>query len=235
MGKGERLMGIWGQLIEFVTDPATWTGSGSFWIRLFEHVWVSVAATVIAIVVVFPLALYLGHVRKGSQAATAVVNIGRALPSFGILAIAFLILVEMGAGVRTPWSILVALIALAAPPVFTNTIAGIQAVQPSTIEAGRGMGLTGRQVLFGIELPMAMPLVMEGVRIAFVQVIATATLGALVAWGGLGRYIIDGFAVRDNGEILFGAIAVGLLAIVAEVGFSLIQRAVTPKGLTVAR
>jgi len=228
-------MGIWDQLVEFVTDPATWTGSGSFWIRLFEHVWVSVAATVIAIVVVFPLALYLGHVRKGSQAATAVVNIGRALPSFGILAIAFLILVEMGAGVRTPWSILVALIALAAPPVFTNTIAGIQAVQPATIEAARGMGLTERQVLFGIELPMAMPLVMEGVRIAFVQVIATATLGALVAWGGLGRYIIDGFAVRDDGEILFGAIAVGLLAIVAEVGFGLIQRAVTPKGLSVAR
>lgn len=228
-------MGIWDQLVEFVTDPATWTGPGSFWIRLFDHLWVSVAATLIAFALVFPLALYLGHIRKGSQAATAVVNIGRALPSFGILAIAFLILVEMGAGVGTPWSILVALIALAAPPVFTNTIAGIQAVRPATIEAGRGMGLTERQVLFGIELPMAMPLVMEGVRIAFVQVIATATLGALVAWGGLGRYIIDGFAVRDNGEILFGATAVGLLAIAAEVGFTFIQRAVTPKGLNVAK
>lgn len=228
-------MGIWDQLVEFVTDPATWTGPGSFWIRLFDHVWVSVAATLIAFALVFPFALYLGHIRRGSQAATAVVNIGRALPSFGILAIAFLILVEMGAGVGTPWSILVALIALAAPPVFTNTIAGIQAVEPATIEAGRGMGLTGRQVLLGIELPMAMPLVMEGVRIAFVQVIATATLGALVAWGGLGRYIIDGFAVRDNGEILFGAVAVGLLAIIAEVSFTFIQRAVTPKGLNVAR
>jgi osmoprotectant transport system permease protein len=97
------------------------------------------------------------------------------------------------------------------------------------------MGLTEREVLMDIELPMAMPLVMEGVRIAFVQVIATATLGALVAWGGLGRYIIDGFAVRDNGEILFGALAVGVLAIVAEVGFSKIQKAVTPKGLKVVR
>ena len=228
-------MAIWDQLVEFVADPATWTGPGSFWVRLFDHVWVSVAATLIAFVAVFPLALLLGHIRKGSQAATAVVNIGRALPSFGILAIAFLILVEMGAGVGTPWSIMVALIALAAPPVFTNTIAGIQAVEPATIEAGRGMGLTGRQVLLGIELPMAMPLVMEGVRIAFVQVIATATLGALVGWGGLGRYIIDGFAVRDNGEILFGAIAVGLLAIIAEVSFTFIQRAVTPQGLIVAR
>lgn len=227
-------MGIWDQFVDYVADPATWSGPGSFWIRLFDHVWVSVAATVIAFVLVFPMALYLGHIRKGSQAATAVVNIGRALPSFGILAIAFVVLVEMGAGVGTPWSILVALIALAAPPVFTNTIAGIQAVEPATIEAARGMGLTERQILVGIELPMAMPLVMEGLRIAFVQVIATATLGAIVAWGGLGRYIIDGFAVRDNGEILFGALAVGLLAIIAEFGFSLIQRAVTPKGLKVA-
>lgn len=229
-------MAIWDQFVDFVSDPTTWSGTGSFWVRLFDHLWVSVAATVIAFAMVFPLALYLGHIRKGSQAATAVVNIGRALPSFGILAIAFLVLIELGiAGVRSPWPILVALIALAAPPVFTNTIAGIQAVQPATVEAGRGMGLTGRQVVFGIELPMAMPLVMEGVRIAFVQVIATATLGAIVGWGGLGRYIIDGFAVRDNGEILFGAIAVGLLAILAEVSFTFIQRAVTPKGLNIAR
>jgi osmoprotectant transport system permease protein len=235
VGEGEPLMRIWEQFVDYVTDPATWTGTGSFWVRLFDHMWVSVVATLIALLAVFPLALYLGHIRRGSQAATVIVNIGRALPSFGILAVAFLVLVEMGAGVGTPWSILAALIALAAPPIFTNTIAGIQAVHPATVEAARGMGLTEREVLMDIELPMAMPLVMEGVRLAFVQVIATATLGALVAWGGLGRYIIDGFAVRDNGEILFGALAVGFLAVVAEVGFSKIQRAVTPKGLKVVR
>lgn len=230
------MMRVWDQFLDYVSDPATWTGPGSFWSRLYDHVWVSVAATIVGFLLVFPFALYLGHIRRGSQAATAVVNIGRAIPSFGILAIAFLIIVEFGiGGVRTPWSVLVALIALAAPPIFTNTIAGIQSVQPATIEAARGMGLTEREVLLGIELPMAMPLIMEGMRIAFVQVIATATLGAIVAWGGLGRYIIDGFAVRDNGEILFGALAVGLLAVVAEFGFSRIQRAVTPKGLKVVR
>jgi osmoprotectant transport system permease protein len=229
-------MRIWDQFVEYLSDPATWTGPGSFWSRLYDHVWVSVTATIIGFLLVFPLALYLGHIRRGSQAATAVVNVGRALPSFGILAIAFLIIMQIGFGVvGSPWSVLIALIALAAPPIFTNTIAGIQGVQPATIEAARGMGLTEREVLMDIELPMAMPLLMEGVRIAFVQVIATATLGALVAWGGLGRYIIDGFAVRDNGEILFGALAVGLLAIAAEVGFSKIQRAVTPKGLKVVR
>jgi osmoprotectant transport system permease protein len=202
---------------------------------LFEHFWVSVAATVIAMILVFPLALYLGHIRRGSQAASAVVNIGRAIPSFGILAIAFMLFVGFGIGVGEPWSILVALIALAAPPIFTNTVAGVQSVPPSTVEAARGMGLTEFGVLIDIEVPMAIPLIMEGVRIAFVQVIATATLGAIVAWGGLGRYIIDGFAVQDNGEILFGALAVGLLAVLAEVGFSAIHRNITPRGLRTQR
>jgi osmoprotectant transport system permease protein len=92
------------------------------------------------------------------------------------------------------------------------------------------MGLTGREVLSGVELPLSMPLVMEGLRIATVQVIATATLGALVAWGGLGRYIVDGFARQDLGRLLVGAVLVGLLAIVAELGLGSMQRAVTPRG-----
>jgi osmoprotectant transport system permease protein len=180
---------------------------------------------------VLPLALWLGHIRKGSDIATAVVNIGRAVPSFGILAISFLILVQMGAGVGEPWAVLVALVALAAPPMFTNTVAGIQSVEASTIEAARGMGLTEREVLRGVELPLAMPLIMEGVRISFVQVIATATLGALVAWGGLGRFIVDGFAQQDTGQLIVGALLVGILAIVAELGFSRLQKHSTPKGL----
>jgi osmoprotectant transport system permease protein len=158
------------------------------------------------------------------------VNIGRALPSFGILAISFLVLVQMGAGVGEPWAVLVALIALAAPPLFTNTVTGIQSVEAATVEAARGMGLTGREVLSGVELPLSMPLVMEGLRIATVQVIATATLGALVAWGGLGRYIVDGFARQDMGRLLVGAVLVGLLAIVAELGLGSMQRAATPRG-----
>jgi osmoprotectant transport system permease protein len=131
--------------------------------------------------------------------------------------------------------VLVALIALAAPPMFTNTVAGIQSVEASTIEAARGMGLTENEVLRGVELPLAMPLVMEGIRISFVQVIATATLGALVAWGGLGRFIVDGFARQDMGQLIVGAVLVGLLAIIAELGFSAVQKATTPRGLRVAQ
>jgi osmoprotectant transport system permease protein len=197
---------------------------------LGQHVVISVAAVVIAALLVLPLAVWLGHIRRGSGIATSVVNIGRAIPSFGILAISFLVLVQMGAGVGEPWAVLVALIALAAPPLFTNTVTGIQSVEPATVEAARGMGLTGGEVLSGVELPLSMPLVMEGIRIATVQVIATATLGALVAWGGLGRYIVDGFARQDMGRLIVGAVLVGLLAIIAELGLGALQRASAPRG-----
>jgi osmoprotectant transport system permease protein len=222
----------WDSIREFLSDPATWSGPASIWSRLAEHVWVSVAAVLVAAVLVLPLALWLGHIRKGSDVATAVVNIGRAVPSFGILAISFLILVQMGAGVAEPWAVLVALVALAAPPMFTNTVVGIQSVEPATIEAARGMGLTESEVLRGVEIPLAMPLVLEGVRIGLVQVIATATLGALVAWGGLGRFIVDGFAQQDVGQLVVGAVLVGLLAVIAELAMSSLGRAVTPKGVT---
>jgi osmoprotectant transport system permease protein len=226
---------VWDSVAEFLADPANWSGSGSIWVRLGEHLVVSIAAIVIAGIAVLPLAFWLGHIRKGSEVATAVVNIGRAVPSFGILAISFLVLVQMGAGVGEPWAVLVALVALAGPPMFTNTVAGIQSVEASTIEAARGMGLTEGEVLRSVELPLAMPLVMEGIRISFVQVIATATLGALVAWGGLGRFIVDGFAQQDTGQLIVGAVLVGLLAVAAELGFSRLERMSTPKGLRVAR
>jgi osmoprotectant transport system permease protein len=222
---------VWESIQEFLADPATWSGPGSIWVRLGEHILVSIAAVLVAGVLVLPPAVWLGHIRKGSDIATVVVNIGRAVPSFGILAIAFLVLVEMGAGIGKPWAVLVALIALAAPPMFTNTIAGIQSVEPATLESGRGMGLTEVELLRRVELPLSMPLIMEGLRIALVQVIATATLGALVAWGGLGRFIVDGFAQQDMGQLIVGAVLVGLLAVLAELGFTAVQLSTTPRGL----
>jgi osmoprotectant transport system permease protein len=218
---------VWEELREFLTQPDTWSGPSSIWARSWEHVWVSVAATVIAILLVFPLALWLGHIRRGTTSATAVVNVGRAVPSFGVLAISFMLFVQIGQGVSTPWPVMVALIALAAPPIFTNTIAGFEAVDGATIEAARGMGLTGTEVLRQVELPLSLPVIMEGIRIALVQVIATATLGAIVAWGGLGRFIIDGFAGQDLGEIIVGAVLVGILAVTAEVGLTRLQRSLT--------
>ena len=222
---------IWDQVVAFLQDPTTWSGPNSIPVRLWQHVWISVAATVIAVIVVFPLALWLGHRRRGADIAGAVVNIGRAVPSFGILVLTVMILLEMGVSVLSPWPVLVALVALAAPPVFTNTIAVMQGVSRSTVEAGRGMGLTEGQLVTGVEVPLASPVMVEGLRIALVQVIATATLGALVAWGGLGRFIVDGFSQQNQGKVLVGALLVALLAIVAEVGLTLVGRATVPRGV----
>ena len=222
---------VWEQILDFLREPTTWSGPASVWARLWEHVWVSVVATLVAVAVVFPLALWLGHRRRGAEVAGAVVNIGRAVPSFGILVLTVMILLQFGVSVLSVWPVLVALIALAAPPVFTNTIAGIQGVAPSTVEAARGMGLTEGQLVTRVEMPLASPVILEGIRIAFVQVIATATLGALVAWGGLGRFIVDGFSQQNQGKVLVGAVLVALLALFAEVGLTLAQRAATPHGI----
>ena len=227
-------MNLWEQVQEFLAEPSTWSGPGSIWNRMAEHLLLSVSATLIAILLVIPFALWLGHTRRGANAATAVVNVGRAIPSFGILVLTVMVLVELGVGVLTPWPLLVALVALAAPPVFTNTIAAIQGVPVHTIEAARGMGMKEREVLRAVELPLASPVIIEGIRIAFVQVIATATLGAITAGGGLGRFIVDGFAVQDQGEVLVGAFLVAILAVAAEFGLTVVQKVAVPRGMQVS-
>ncbi|HJQ76897.1 MAG TPA: ABC transporter permease [Acidimicrobiia bacterium] len=230
VGEAERLM-VWDQIVEFVRDPLTWSGPDSIPVLLWEHIWISVVSTVVAAVLVFPPALWLGHNRKGAEVAGAVVNIGRAIPSFGILVLSVMVMLELGVSVLSPWGVMVALIALAAPPIFTNTIAGLQGVSPATVEAARGMGMRERQLIRRVEVPLASPVILEGLRIAFVQVIATATLGALVAWGGLGRLIVDGFSQQNQGKLLVGAILVAVLAVIAEIGLAQAQRVSTPQGL----
>ena len=222
---------MWDQLLEILQSSSTWSGDASVWVRIWDHLWVSIVATAIAGMLVGPVALWLAHTRRGADLASAVVNVGRAVPSFGILAIAVLVLVNVGAGIGTPWPVMAALIALAAPPIFTHTIAGIQGVPAATVEAARGMGFSELGVLRSVEIPMALPILMEGVRIALVQGIATATLGALSGWGGLGRYIIDGFQQQDRGELVFGAFLVALMAVTAETVFGILQRRFTPPGI----
>ena len=210
----------------FLADPGTWWGTGSIPLRLAEHLLLSAAAVIIAVVLVIPPALWAAHRRRGVLAASAVVNIGRAVPTFGILVI---VVVWLGLG---PWPALIALIGLSGPPMFTNTVAGVLAVDKAVLESARGMGMTGRMVLTKVEFPLALPVIAEGVRIAISQVIATATLAALAAGGGLGRFIVDGFAQRDQGELLIGAVLVAALAVLAETVFTRGQRRLTPRGIS---
>ncbi len=210
----------------FLADPGTWWGTGSIPLRLAEHLLLSAAAVTIAVALVIPPALWAAHRRRGVLAASAVVNIGRAVPTFGILVI---VVVWLGLG---PWPALIALIGLSGPPMFTNTVAGVLAVNKAVLESARGMGMTGRMVLMKVEFPLALPVIAEGVRIAISQVIATATLAALAAGGGLGRFIVDGFAQRDQGELLIGAVLVAALAVLAETVFTRGQRRLTPRGIS---
>jgi len=215
---------------EFLGAGSTWQGSGSIPVRLWEHLWISTLSVLIAAVVILPPAVFIAHRRKGALLASSIVNIGRAVPSFGILAIAVLwFLGVVGLG---PWLAFPALIALAAPPMFTNTVAAFETVPPGVVEAARGMGMTERRIITGVELPLALPVIMEGIRIAYVQVIATATLAALVAGPGLGRFIVDGFAKRrGEGELFTGAVLVALLAVSIEMAFSAFEKMVTPMGI----
>jgi osmoprotectant transport system permease protein len=214
-----------GDVIRWFMTGSHWTGDAGAIHRLTEHVTMSVASVVVAAAVALPLGIWLGHTGRGGALAINVSNVGRAIPSFAILVIAAQI---VGIGWRPAF---VALVALAIPPMVTNSYVGMREVDADVREAARGMGMSSRESLWRVELPVALPLVMAGVRTAAVQVVATATIAALVAWGGLGRFIVDGIAQRDFVQVFAGAVLVGALSIVTELALAGLQRVVVPKGL----
>ena len=221
-------MNVLTEVVDWFSDPANWSGEAGIPARVFEHVQLSAFSVVAAALVALPVGMAIGHTRRGEFVAVTISNFGRAVPSFAILAITFPLLIQVELGF-TLWPTFVALFFLAIPPMLTNAYVGIKGVDADTVEAARGMGLTGRQVLARVEAPLAAPLIVAGVRTSAVQVVATATLGAVIAWGGLGRFIIDGFKSQDDGMVLGGAILVALLAVLTELVLGLLQRAVTPR------
>ena len=224
-------MGSLAEVWEWFGEPGRWTGDGidpGILTRLSEHMSMSLQAAGLAALLVLPLALYIGHTRRFEFIAISVGNLGRALPSFGILGISFSLTIGLP-GTLGFWATFIALFLLAIPPILTNTYVGVKGVDADTIESARGMGMTEREILSKIEVPLAAPLLVAGLRLATVQVVATATLGALVAWGGLGRYIVDGFAAGDDVQLLGGAILVAGVAILTEVAFGVLERLVTPR------
>jgi osmoprotectant transport system permease protein len=228
------LSSVW----DWLTDGSHWQGSEGVPHRLFEHVQISVAPIILAILIAVPIGLVLGHYRKGQFVAVNVANIGRAVPALAILLLAVLIL-----GIGSPPAVFrsvgivsiptfLALLALAIPPVLTNTHAGIIGVDAQVRDAARGMGMTDREILRQVELPLASPLIMAGIRTSAVAVVATATLAAYVGEGGLGRFIIDGAAISySDPRIFVGALFVALLAILVEVTLALAQRFIVPQPL----
>ena len=222
-------MGILGDTFDWFTDPANWNGSRGIPQRLLEHLQISALALVLAMIPAIAFGLYIGHKRRYEFITVNIANLGRALPSFAILALFFPIQLSLGFGF-SPFAIVVALTLLGIPPILTNAYVGVKEVDQDLVEAARGMGMSGGQILRQIEVPLAAPLIVAGVRNAAVAIVATATLGAVIAGGGLGRFIIDGFAISSAGypQVMGGAILTALLAILTEIAFSGLENVVTP-------
>lgn len=212
-------------VVTWFADPAHWSGPNGVPYRLAQHVGISLVSVLIAVAIAFPIGLYIGHTRRGQALAVNLANVGRAVPSLAAIAIAvpFTQMLDPSLGFNL-YPTVIAMIVLAIPPILVNTYAGIAAVDADLVESARGMGMTERQVLARVEIPVAIPVIVGGVRSASVQVIATATLGAIYGLGALGGFIVEGVAQRDDGQLFAGVVLVAALALLAEGGLSLVER-----------
>jgi osmoprotectant transport system permease protein len=203
-------MNLFSEAFSYILDGANWAGPTGIGARLLEHMWYSLLAVVLSAAVAIPIGLIIGHLRRGEAVVVGLVNALRSLPTLGVLV--FLVLV-IGLGLIPP---IIALVLLGIPPLLAGTYSGIANVDANVVDAARAMGMTETQVLFRVEIPNALPLILGGLRNTTLQIIATATVAAYVNLGGLGRYIFDGLALYDYGRVLVGAILVALLTLIVD-------------------
>jgi osmoprotectant transport system permease protein len=220
------------QVLAWYTDPANWTGNNAIPLRLWQHLSLSVVSLAVGIAIALPIGLYIGHTGRGARVAVALSNIGRAVPSLGWLGIAYPISIGLfhraGIGFVPAF---IGLVALAIPPIVTNTYAGLRGVDDELRDAARGMGMQELQLLMRVEVPVALTVILAGIRVSAVAVIATAPLAALVGGGTLGAYILQGLALSDEVRVFAAAVLVALLAILTELAFAWLQRRAVSPGL----
>lgn len=219
--------------IAWLTDPANWRGPTGVPALFVEHMGLTAASLGIACLVALPLAVWLGHLGRGGVLAIQVGNIGRAVPTLAVLVI--LVLAPSPPFGLSITSALLAFTLFAVPPIITNAYVGMREVDRGAVEAARGMGMTAWQVLTRVELPLATPLLMNGVRLAAVQLVATVAIAAIAAFGGLGRIVTRGYANRDIGELVAGAFVIALLALVIELAMSVLTSRVDPAQRAIRR
>jgi osmoprotectant transport system permease protein len=220
---------ILAKVVAWFSDPAHWQGTDGIPTRLVEHLQLSAESVALGALIALPIGIGLGHLGIFGNLAIGVSNVGRAVPSFAILVIAFQV---FGLG-DTP--IILALTALAIPPMVTNSYVALREVDPDVKDAARGMGYRRFAQLVRVELPLAVPLIMAGIRTSAVQVVATAALAALIAGGGFGRYIIDGLAQQDYAKEFAGAVLVAALALATEVTLWGVEQLLVPRGIRLLR
>ncbi len=209
----------------WLTQTQQWQGADGIPTRLIQHLEYTGLALVVAALIALPLGLLIGHTGRGGFVIVTLANFGRALPTLGLVVLAFLVSNGSSAAV------LVALVVLAIPPILVNTYEGVQGVDRDVKDAAQGMGMTAPQVVLRAEIPIATPLILLGLRTAAIQVVATATIAAYIGMGGLGRYIIDGLNQNDYAMVAGGAIVVVALALAVQVIFVAIRRLAVPAGI----
>jgi len=219
-------------LIEWLTDSATRVRSGSIPEQAWTTVWHAMAALAVVVATMVPLAVVLAHHRKAELVSTWLVNIGRAVPTVTVVGLLVIVSLRNGLGFE-PWPILIALVLLALPPVFTNTYTGVRGVDPGAVDAARAMGLSTTGVMTRVELPLALPLILGGVRTAAVQLLATEPIAAFFGGTGLGLYLYLGLAEDDVYQVQAGAVLVCAVALTADLLLALLSRVLVPRGLRI--
>ncbi|WP_374202933.1 ABC transporter permease [Saccharothrix sp. S26] len=209
----------------WLLDPANWSGGKSIPVRIGIHLLYCFGAVLGAALIAVPLGLFVGHTGRGGLVLVGGSNALRALPTLGL--VTFLYLVVGGSTV----SVLISLVVLAVPPILAGTYAGVQDVDRGVVDAARGMGMTGAQRLWQVEVPNAMPLLVGGLRNAMLQVVATASVAAFVGVETLGRPLLDGIRVLDYPQFVGGAILIALLAVVLDAVLAVVGRLVVPAGV----
>jgi osmoprotectant transport system permease protein len=204
---------------------AHWGGSGGVVHRIVQHVGYSVGSLAASAVIALPLGLFAGHTGRGTAVLSLLSNASRALPTFGLLTL-FAVLIGVGLDAA-----IIPLVFIGIPSILVNTYVGVRNVDRSLVDSARGMGLRPLQVLSQVEIPVALPLIVLGLRTAALQIVSTATIAAYVGLGGLGRFIIDGQASRNFAEVGGGAVAVAVFAVATEGIFLAAQRLLVSPGV----
>jgi osmoprotectant transport system permease protein len=217
---------VWGWL----TTAASWEGEEGILHRLWQHVWLSGVSVLVACLIALPIGIFLGHLGKGGAVAINLANVGRAIPTLGVI----ILFAVSPLGLNT-WTLIATLVIFAAPPILANAYVGVSTVDRDAKESARGMGMSGGQVLRAVEIPLALPLIAAGIRTSTLQVVATATLAGYTGNGTLGAIVFRGFNINLDYLVIGGAILVAALALITELLLGLLQRAVTPAGLKVSR
>lgn len=224
-------MNLFAEAFAWLTSPEQYAGASSLQVRIGEHLYYTFVSVVVAAAIAIPLGYFIGHTGKGRELAIGVSGAARALPSFGLI----LLLVLLIGVTQKPLAAFIAFVLLAIPSILAGAYSGLEAIDRRVIDAARAVGMTEWQILFRVEIPLGLPLLIGGIRSAALQVVATVTLAAYIGLGGVGLYIISGLALRRFDQMLGAAIVIVVLALVIDGLFAVVQRLIVPRGVAAGR